>query len=103
VDTWKNIQEKFGVTEVKPKNVLPVNTIAKNEKVCRVTFDPSNTNDDEVLSVNGFADTLPKPLCVYPHFTHGTSATEEDSSDSPRRAALTSCCCYCCCCCCCCC
>jgi hypothetical protein len=74
VDTWKNIQEKFGVTEVKPKNVLPVNTIAKNEKVCRVTFDPSNTNDDEVLSVNGFADTLPKPLCVYPHFTHGTSA-----------------------------
>eukprot|EP01049_Picozoa_sp_SAG25_P007957 SAG25_NODE_682_length_5948_cov_2.801334_4_plen_97_part_01 len=24
--------------------------------------------------MNGFADTLPKPLCVYPHFTHGTSA-----------------------------
>ena len=36
--------------------------------------DPSNTNDSEVLSVNEFADTLPKPRCVYPNFTHGTSA-----------------------------
>eukprot|EP01047_Picozoa_sp_COSAG01_P040587 COSAG01_NODE_3429_length_6104_cov_67.418748_4_plen_385_part_00 len=69
VKTWSDIRQEFGVTEERPKNILPLNAIAKNELVCRVTFDPSNSNDDEVLSVNQFADTLPKPTCIYPGCT----------------------------------
>lgn len=74
VKTWSDIRQEFGVTEERPKNILPINAIAKNELVCRVTFDPSNSNDDKVLSVNQFADTLPKPTCIYPTFKHGTAA-----------------------------
>jgi hypothetical protein len=71
---WSDIRQRFGVTEQQPKNVLPVNVIEKNELVCRVTFDPSNSNNDEVPSVNEFADTLPKPTCIYPTFKHGCAA-----------------------------
>lgn len=72
--TWSDIQKEFGVAEARPKNILPLNAVPKNESVCRVTFDPSNSNDENVPSVNEFADTLPKPTCIYPTFKHGTTA-----------------------------
>jgi hypothetical protein len=49
--TWANIQTEFGVTESEPKNILPLNAVEKNLDVCRITFDPSNTNDDDVDSM----------------------------------------------------
>jgi hypothetical protein len=38
-------------TESEPKNILPLNAVEKNLDVCRITFDPSNTNDDDVDSM----------------------------------------------------
>jgi hypothetical protein len=73
VQTWKQIRDNFGVTADKPKNILPLNTVYKNEERCRITFDPSNTNSD-TPSVNEHADTLPKPTCIYPTMQHGMVA-----------------------------
>jgi len=54
-----------------PHNVLPVNIQPKNELVGRVTFDPSNSGDDDTDALN---DRLPTPTCCLPTYKHGAAA-----------------------------
>ena len=85
-ETWAQLRATHGDRlPVEPNNILPVNVQPKNEKVGRVTFDPSNAGEAE-SSVN---DNLPTPPCCLPKMQHGAAAMSryglawrEDDSDA---------------------
>ena len=73
--TWAQIRCMYPALEREgPHNILPINAVEKNELVCRITLDASNSGDAKVPAVN---DCLDKSDCHLPQVSHSMAAMSQ--------------------------